>query len=60
MATIRIQQIKSAIGAPEREKRTLRSLGLTKRGHIVEKEDNPSIRGMVRRVHHLVAIIEEK
>lgn len=60
MATIRIQQVKSSIGAPEREKQTLLSLGLSKRGHIVEKEDCPSIRGMVQRVHHLVTILEDK
>ena len=52
MATIKIKQIKSKIGAPADQKRTLQALGLHKISQVVEKEDNPVIRGMVRKVHH--------
>ena len=52
MATIKIQQTKSRIGAPKDQKRTLDALGLTKMNHIVEKEDTPVLRGMIRKVHH--------
>ena len=58
MATIKIQQTKSRIGAPKDQKRTLDALGLTKLNHIVEKEDTPVLRGMIRKVHHLVTVVE--
>ena len=58
MATIKIKQIKSRIGAPIDQKRTLDSLGLHKISNTVEVEDNPCIRGMIRKVQHLVTIAE--
>lgn len=56
MAQIKIKQIKSRINCPEVQKRTLDALGLKKMNHTVVKEDNPSIRGMVQTVHHLVEV----
>ncbi len=58
MATIKIQQIRSKIGFPADQKRTLEALGLHKIDQVVEKEDCPAIRGMVRKVHHLVKVID--
>ena len=58
MATIKIKQIKSKINAPIDQKRTLTALGLRKISQVVEKEDTPVIRGMIRKVHHLVTIVE--
>ena len=58
MATIKIQQTKSRIGAPKDQKQTLDALGLTKMNRIVEKEDTPQVRGMIRKVHHLVTDVE--
>lgn len=58
MATIKIKQTKSRIGAPKDQKRTLDVLGLTKLNHVVEKEENEVVRGMIRKVHHLVTIVE--
>ena len=58
MATIKIKQIKSKIGYPIDQKRTLQSLGLRKISQVVEVEDTPSIRGMIRKVHHLVTVVE--
>lgn len=58
MATIKIQQIKSRIGAPKDQKLTLDALGLKKLNQIVEKEDTTIIRGMIRKVHHLVTVVE--
>ena len=58
MATIKIKQTKSRIGAPVDQKRTLQALGLHKISQIVEREDNPAIRGMIRKVHHLVTVVE--
>ena len=58
MATIKIKQIKSKIGAPADQKRTLVALGLRKISQVVEHEDNPTLRGMINKVHHLVTVIE--
>ncbi|MDD7335132.1 MAG: 50S ribosomal protein L30 [Prevotella sp.] len=58
MATIKIKQIKSRIGAPVDQKRTLLSLGLHKISQVVEVDDNPSIRGMIRKVRHLITVVE--
>jgi large subunit ribosomal protein L30 len=58
MATIKIKQIKSKIGYPVDQKRTLQALGLHKISQVVEVEDNPSIRGMIAKVHHLVTVVE--
>lgn len=58
MATIKIQQTKSRIGAPKDQKSTLDALGLRKMNQIVEKEDTPVVRGMIRKVHHLVTVVD--
>lgn len=58
MATIKITQTKSRIGSPKDQKRTLDSLGLRKINKTVEKEDSPSLRGMIRKVRHLVKVEE--
>lgn len=58
MSTIKIKQIKSRIGAPVDQKRTLDALGLHKLNHVVEHECTPSIMGMVNKVKHLVAIVK--
>ncbi len=58
MATIKIKQIKSKIGFPVDQKRTLTCLGLRKISQVVEIEDTPSNRGMIRKVHHLVSIVD--
>jgi large subunit ribosomal protein L30 len=56
MAKIRITQVKSKNGKPERQKRTLEALGLHKLNHSVEHEATPPILGMVEKVRHLVKI----
>ncbi len=58
MATIKIKQIRSRVGRPIEQKRTLDSLGLKKMNKVVEFEDTPSLRGMIRKVHHLVEIVD--
>ena len=54
MAKIRITQVKSKNGKPERQKRTLEALGIRKLNHSVEHEATPQILGMVVKVRHLV------
>jgi len=56
MAKIRITQVKSKNGKPERQKRTLEALGLRKLNHSVEHEATPQILGMVVKVRHLVKV----
>ena len=58
MATIKVKQIKSRINAPIDQKRTLLALGLRKISQVVEVEDTPSVRGMIRKVHHLVTVVD--
>jgi len=58
MATIRIKHVKSRIGAPAVQKKTLDALGFKKLNNIVEHEATPSILGMVEKVKHLVKIVE--
>ena len=58
MATIKIKQVKSRIGAPAVQKRVLEALGLRKMNRVVEHEETPSILGMVKKVSHLVAIVK--
>ena len=57
MATIKVKQIKSRIGAPKDQKRTLDTLGLRKINQV-EVEDTPSTRGMVQKLHHLVIVVD--
>lgn len=55
---IRITQVRSGIGGTDRQRETLRSLGLRKIRQSVVREDNPSVRGMIATVAHLVAVEE--
>ena len=56
--TIRIRQTGSKEGATQRQRESLRGLGLRRRHHEVEREDTPAIRGMINKVFHLVEIVE--
>lgn len=58
MATIKIKQTRSKIGAPKDQKVTLGLLGLHRIGQVVEREDNPVTRGQIRKVNHLVTVVE--
>lgn len=58
MATIKVKQVKSRIGAPKDQKRTLDALGLTKMNKVVEHEATPSIMGMINKVKHLVVVLD--
>lgn len=56
MPTVKITQIKSGIDRSERQKRTLKALGLRKMNSTVEKELTPQIQGMITKVLHLVKV----
>lgn len=57
MTTIKIKQVKSGIGYPKDQKATLVALGLRKISQVVEIDDTPSMRGMLRKVQHLVNVV---
>ena len=56
---LKITLIKSMIGRPEKHRKVLRGMGLTKLNKTVELQNTPSIRGMINAVSHLVKA-EEK
>ena len=56
MAQIQVKLVRSAIDRPERQKRTVQSLGLNKLNSVAHHEDNPSIMGMVHAVKHLLEV----
>ncbi len=58
MATLQITYKKSAIGYTQRQKNTIKALGLRKLNQTVEHQDSPAIRGMINKVSHLVAVEE--
>jgi large subunit ribosomal protein L30 len=58
VAKIRIKWIKSDIGYPGDQKRTLKALGFHRLNETVEKEDTPVIRGMIAKVNHMLLVEE--
>ncbi len=56
--TIKIKLVRSAIGYNESQKRTVKALGLTRLHQVVERPDNPAVRGMVNAIQHLVEVTE--
>jgi large subunit ribosomal protein L30 len=56
--TIKVKQIGSVIGCTDGQRATVRGLGLRRMHQVVERADTPAIRGMVKKVPHLVAIVE--
>ena len=58
MSTIKIKQVKSRIGAPADQKKTLDALGLRKLNRVVEHEETPSILGMIEKAKHLVTVVK--
>ncbi len=56
--TVKITLVKSMIGRPEKHRKVLRGMGLTRIGRTVELEDTPAIRGMIFKVSHLVKVKE--
>ena len=55
---VRITYVKSVIGYSQRQKGTVRALGLRHLGDVVEQDDSPAIRGMLDKISHLVRVEE--
>jgi len=58
MATIKIKQVRSAIKRPADQKATIKALGFRKLNQVIEKEENPQILGMIKKVQHLLEVVE--
>ena len=58
MAKIKIKQIGSPIRRPESQKKILVSLGLGKMHRVVELEDTAEVRGAIKKLPHMVAVVE--
>ncbi len=57
-STIRIRQVRSAIGSKPAHREVLRGLGLRRIRHEVEREDSPAVRGMIAKINHLLEVSE--
>ena len=57
-ATLRLRQVRSTVGRVERQRATLRGLGLRRMGHVSELTDTPEVRGMITKVRHLISVEE--
>ena len=55
---VKIKMIGSVIGCPRKQRETVRGLGLRRLHQVVERADTPAVRGMVKKVPHLVAIVD--
>lgn len=56
MAKVKLTQIKSSIDRVQKQKDTLKALGLRRINHSVEKELSPQVEGMIKKVEHLIKI----
>lgn len=58
MSMIKIKLVKSPIGKVAKHKKTIKALGLRKLNQVVEKNDTPQIRGMIKQVEYMLEIEE--
>jgi large subunit ribosomal protein L30 len=56
--TIRVRQIRSGIACPREMRETLKALGLGKMHKVSERVDSPQVRGMIKKIQHLVEVVE--
>ena len=59
MSRVRVTQTRSQIGQSQRHRGTLRSLGLGKMGRTAEHAESPELAGKLRKVRHLVEVVED-
>ena len=58
MSKLKVELVRGFSGKTKRQERTARGLGLTKRHQTVIVDDNPSIRGMIKKIEHMVRVEE--
>ena len=57
-ATLRVRQVRSGIGFDKTQKATLKAMGLGKLGRVRELPDNKEVRGMIRKIPHLIQLVD--
>jgi large subunit ribosomal protein L30 len=57
--TVKIRMVGSLIGCTDRQRATVRGLGLRRMHQVVERQDTPQVRGMIAKVPHLVSVVSE-
>ena len=57
--TIKIKLVHSPICTPDKQRRVVKGLGLRKLNQVVERPDTPAFRGMVKKVPHLLEVVEK-
>jgi large subunit ribosomal protein L30 len=55
---IKVKQVRSGIGCPREMRETLKALGLGKMHRVTERVDSPEVRGMIKKIPHLVEVVE--
>ncbi|MBU5308736.1 50S ribosomal protein L30 [Clostridioides mangenotii] len=58
MSKLQIKLAKSVIGTNQKQRKNVEALGLRKREQVIVKEDTPQIRGMIKKVSHLLEVTE--
>jgi len=58
LAILKVKLVKSTIGSIPKHRKTVQALGLRKIGQVVEKQDNPQMRGMIKQIKHLISVEE--
>ena len=56
--TLQLKWVRSAICAPEKQKKVVKGLGFTRLNQVIERPDTPAIRGMVAKIPHLIEIVD--
>jgi large subunit ribosomal protein L30 len=59
VGTVKIKMIGSVIGCTEAQRANVRGLGLRRLHQVVERQDTPMVRGMIRKIPHLVAVVDQ-
>ncbi len=59
VSTVRVRQMKSLIGGKKQHRDAMSGLGLRRIRHEVEREDTAATRGLIHKVRHLVAVVED-
>ncbi len=57
---LQVRLVRSGIATPVDQKATIRALGFRRIGDVVEREDGPALRGRIRKIRHLVEVIENR
>ena len=57
--TVKIRMVGSLIGCTDKQRATVRGLGLRRMHQVVERQDTPQVRGMIAKVPHLVSVVNE-